>query len=62
MLCMLSTHSADKFEILLLIFQKTGSDISCKLSQFFLIFPVNGLWHFCGDNLHEISEPVFSGK
>ena len=35
--------------------------------MFFLVFPENKLWHFMqiaslGDNLHEMSEPVFMEK
>ena len=37
-----------------------------KLLYFFLFFPENRLWHFMqivsiGDNLHEMSKPVFNG-
>ena len=48
-------HSMDKFskqqtnDIFSYFSQKTGFDISCKLSP-------------NGDNLHEISNPVFWGK
>ena len=45
--------------------QKTGFGISCKLSPIF--FPENRIWHFMqivsiGDNLHEMSNPVFWEK
>ena len=38
-----------------------------KLMIFFLFFPVNRIWHFMqivswGDNLHEMSNPVFWEK
>ena len=38
-----------------------------QLMIFFLFFPENRIWHFMqivswGDNLHEMSNPVFWGK
>ena len=38
-----------------------------KLMKFFLFFLENRIWHFVqivslGDNLHEVSDPVFTEK
>ena len=59
---MLKKSSGDVLKYFSYFFQKTGFDSSCKLSP-----KENRIWHFMqivslGDNLHEMSNPVFWEK